>query len=577
MIRKILNLLNLLFSLSAIVTLIWFHGYHYQPQFLFPHLTYLYICYGFYLVQYITRAWLSGNIKGYFRANKLETFLFSFLSLEMILRWFTDVSIVEALLSYVGVENHDEVFILFLHLWLLVIVGIELGKATARSTIWKLSPPVLFILSFVVLIVSGSSLLMLPEMTADKEGMSFTNALFTSISANCVTGLTVVDTATFFTFKGKMLLLLLIQFGGLNVIAFATFFISFFRKKIEGYRNQAIVKELLHTDSLDDTRAMVRRVVFTTLFIELIGTIILYQQWDQQVSFVNNRAKLFYSVFHAVSAFNNAGFTLFTDGFTNAAVKSTYALHITMALLIVLGGLGFTTLQDIYNKVRHGFKIKFPLQTKLALLNAGLLILTGSLVFYLAEREHLLSRLTGGGSLVTSLFQSVTARTAGFNTVDFSQVSGVVLVSTILLMFIGTASGSTGGGIKTSTFSVLLLALLKRKQRVSDYGTSFLTRVLVKKATSILLYSLGVIAFSMAILLAVEPDKTFVQLIFEEVSAFGTVGLSTGVTSHLSIIGKSVIMASMFIGRIGPLALAYTLIHAIKPSEQKEETGIMIG
>ena len=576
-VRKILNPLNFLFSLSVIGTLIWFHGYQYQPHHLHPHLVYLHICFGFYLIQFVLRARMSGNYQKYFKENNLEYILFIILVLEMVMSWLLDFSITRLLLSFTGIENHDHVFILFLHVWLLFIVGIELGKATSRSTIWKLSPPVLFILSFVVLIIIRSSLLMLPEMSADKQGISFIDALFTSISANCVTGLIVVDTATFFSLKGKVLILLLIQLGGLNIIAFATYFISFFRKSVEGHRNITTIKELLHTDSLDSTKNMVKMVVFTTLIIEFIGTVILYHQWDPQVGFSDNSEKLFYSMFHAISAFNNAGFTLFTDGFTNTTVQTAFYLHITVALLIILGGLGFTTIQDTFNLFRHRFRTKLPAQSKIAWVSTILLVLVGAAVFFIAENGKTLSEQDYSEAITTSIFQSVTARTAGFNTVSFSNLTPIVIATTMVLMFIGASSGSTGGGIKTSTFTVLLLAIIKRKEKAIDYGKSFLTSVLVKKAVTILLYSFGVIVVGIIILIIVEPDKTFTQLCFEEISAFGTVGLSTGITPELSITGKSVIMASMFIGRIGPLALAYALIRSIQVSKQKTEQGIMIG
>lgn len=576
-VRKILNPLNFLFSLSVIGTLIWFHGYQYQPHHLHPHLVYLHICFGFYLIQFVLRARMSGNFQEYLRGNRLEYMLFIILVLEMVMSWLLDFSITRLLLSFTGIENHDHVFILFLHVWLLFIVGIELGKATSRSTIWKLSPPILFILSFVVLIIIGSSLLMLPEMSADKQGISFIDALFTSISANCVTGLVVVDTATFFSLKGKVLILLLIQLGGLNIIAFATYFISFFRKSVEGHRNITTIKELLHTDSLDSTKNMVKMVVFTTLIIEFIGTVILYHQWDPQVGFSDNSEKLFYSVFHAISAFNNAGFTLFIDGFANVTVQSTFPLHITVALLIILGGLGFTTIQDTFSIFRHRFRTKLPVQSKIAWVSTIVLVFIGTAIFFVAEKTNTLSQQDFSEAITTSVFQSVTARTAGFNTVSFSNLTPIVIATTMVLMFIGASSGSTGGGIKTSTFTVLLLAIIKRKERTIDYGKSFLTSVLVKKAMTILLYSVGIIIGSIIILMITEPDKTFTQLCFEEISAFGTVGLSTGITPELSITGKSIIMASMFIGRIGPLALAYALIRSIQVSKQKTEQGIMIG
>lgn len=466
---------------------------------------------------------------------------------------------------------------LFLHILLLFIVGIELGKATTRSTVWKLSPPILFILSFLVLIVIGSSLLMLPEMT-NKHRITFIDALFTSISANCVTGLIVVDTATYFTLKGKILILLLIQLGGLNIIAFATYFISFLRRKIEGKMNVATVKELLHTEDLDNTKNMVKMVVLTTFTIELIGTMVIYLQWGAEVNFVSNTEKLFYSVFHAVSAFNNAGFTLFTDGFTNNRVQGVFPIHMTIAVLIVLGGLGFTTIQDTlrmseFRKTGYAWHM----QSKIALVSSAILILIGTGFFYIAERDNSMGSQNSSEQIMTALFQSITTRTAGFNTVEFGSLTTVVLIFSMFFMFVGASSGSTGGGIKTSTFSVLLTALWKRKDKKDNYGTSFITIPLVKKAVSILLYSIAVITIGTIILVIVEPDKFFVDVLFEEISAFGTVGLSTGITPELSHIGKTVIMLSIIIGRLGPLTLAYALVKSTAVIKGEKETDIIIG
>lgn len=578
-VRKTFNLLNLLFSLSAIGTLIWFHGFQYNPHFLQPHLVYLNVCFGFFLVQFVFRAKLSGNPRHYLHKNKLEFFLFVFMVLELVMNWLMDFSIIQFLLSYSGVENHNHLFMLSLHVWILLIVGIELGKASTRSTVWKLSPAVLFILSFIVLIVIGSSLLMLPEMTADKQGMSFIDALFTSISANCVTGLIVVDTATYFSLKGKILIMLLIQLGGLNVIAFATYSISLFRKSFEKHHH-ATIKELMRVDNLDSIKNMVKKVVFTTLIIEFIGAIVLYQQWE--IAIPNERERLFYSVFHAISAFNNAGFTLFTDGFTHAAVGNLFSIHITIAVLIVLGGLGFTTLQDTFRpgnilKLIRGKRISIHLQSKIALYSSVILILLGALCFYFFEYNNTLDHQNISERTVSSFFQSITARTAGFNTVNFGEVTFGMLIITLFLMFIGASSGSTGGGIKTSTLAVLLIAIFKRKERKSNYGNTFLTQALVKKALAILLYSLLVIIVGMIIMILVEPEIGITELLFEEISAFATVGLSTGITPELSAAGKAVIMITMFIGRIGPLALAYTLIKKSAIVEEKEEHGIMIG
>ena len=219
----------------------------------------------------------------------------------------------------------------------------------------------------------------------------------------------------------------------------------------------------------------------------------------------------------------------------------------------------------------------FSLQSRISLISSLVLIFLGTVLFYGIERSGVLSDMNLTESMITSFFQSVTSRTAGFSTVDFGSVSVLTLIVLMVFMFIGASSGSTGGGIKTSTFAVLLIGALKAKKRKSNYGKSFLTNKLVKKAFSKLVYSIIVISFGTLILIISEPEKAISQLIFEEVSAFGTVGLSTGITSSLSSTGKIVIIISMIIGRIGPLALAYSMIRTVSTSDEKEKDGIMLG
>jgi len=517
----------------------------------------------------------------YLKKNGIEYFLFVFLLIEWILSYLLDFSLVRILASTSNIENHDHLYMLLLHSWLLLFVAIELGKATRRRTIWQLSPPVLFVLSFTVLTIIGSSLLMLPEMTVTKESMPFVDAFFTSISANCVTGLTVVDTATYFSLKGKVLILVLIQLGGLNIIGFATYFISNFRNRTIAEKHGQSIKELLHTDNLSRNKSLIKRVIITSLLIEFVGTILIYNAWDQSILFSNNGDKLFHSIFHSVSAFNNAGFTLFTDGLTNSSVSNLYSIHVIIAVLIVMGGIGFLTLEEIFNpkKLRSIYKkkTKLSVQSKISLYSAASLVVIGTVLFYLFESGNTLSNKDSAEGFITSFFQSITTRTAGFNTVDFSEVSSGFLIVALILMFIGASSGSTAGGVKTSTITVLLLSFWKRKNKKDDYGNSFLTRSLVKKAISLVIYSFCVIAISTVLLVIFEPNHSFMQLLFEEVSAFGTVGLSTGITSDLSATGKAIIMSSMFIGRIGPLALAYSLIKSVPFKTSEKEKGIMLG
>ncbi|MBL1232526.1 MAG: potassium transporter TrkG [Vicingaceae bacterium] len=578
---QILRVFNFLISISVVGTLIYFHGYKYSPNHLHGHLTYLHVCLGFYLIQFGIKLIVSDNWKEYINDNLVEFYILLGLVSSMSINWLMDFSISQWLLSFTGIHEINHLYILFLHVWVLIIVAIELGKVATKHTIWKLSPPWLFIISFIVLIVIGSSLFMLPEMTTNGEGMEFSKALFTSVSANCVTGLTLIDVATYFTIKGKILLLILIQLGGLNIISFATFFISKYHKVITSCRSDETVKEVLHTKSLEGeaTKNMLRKVIYTTLIIEFIGALALYNFWDKTISFTSNFDKVFYSVFHSVSAFNNAGFTLFSDGLTNNSIVINYSVHIIIAILIVLGGLGFTTLWDI-TKLKAVFNEKvnrspFRKSSMVAIVTSLVLIIGGTFFYIWLEGNTSLQNHSEYGKYVTAFFQSVTARTAGFNTTDIGSLSIPILIMLILWMFIGASSGSTGGGIKTSTLYVLILSLWE-KIRGKSTQLSQMIRDLFKKAITILIYSLILVFIGTLMLFLSDGDKEFLALLFEAVSAYGTVGLSTGITSELSLTGQIVLMILMFIGRIGPLALAYTLIKGIEIQKDNHE-GIMIG
>lgn len=581
LLNGLMNFLNFAVSISAIITLIWFHGYHYRPEYLSPHYLYLHICLGFFFLHYIYRASSSGDFGRYLKDNRVEYLLLLFLLLEFLLNRFLYFSFFQLILFLLGIENHNHVFVFSLHICLLILVGIEMGKASARSTIWKLSPPLLFIFSFLVLVIVGSSLFMLPEMTADGKGMDLVDALFTSVSANCVTGLIVVDTGTYFSVKGEMLILLFMQLGGLNITAFASYFIARYHAVKTSQREDAAVMDLMQSGALErsDVLKLMKRVILVALILECIGAIVLFFLMGDSAFFSGIRERIFFSVFHSVSAFNNAGFSLFTDGLTHPAVINNYGLHIALAVLVVLGGLGFTTLWDlVFLKSNSNGKIsgrKFKLDGVISIAMALILITVGALLFFALEYQSVLDGHSGMAVFTKTMFQSITARTAGFNSVDVGQLTIGGLILLMVLMFIGGGSGSTAGGIKTSTFFILLhnlgtqLKLTRKKSRLYTGG-------MLKKARDIALYSLLVIVFGTILLSFAEPDKRWLDLLFEEFSAYGTVGLSTGITRDLSVAGKIIVMTTILIGRVGPVTLAYTMVNRpVKP--EIEEQGFMIG
>ncbi len=471
--------------------------------------------------------------------------------------------------------------LLFVQLYFFIIVGLETGKASHKIRLFDLGPSALMTLSFIVLILAGTFLLLLPEMT--HSGIRIIDAIFTATSASCVTGLTTVDTATHFTLKGQIILMILIQLGGINIVSFATFFATFYRS--DSIKYQSILKDFLSTDRLSDTRILLRRIVYFSILIEFIGTILIFVSWGDQVVFASHGQQFFFSLFHSISAFNNAGFSLFSANLLEQYVTQLYNLHIWIAVLIFLGGIGFFTLEELFALSTSWKKLLKPwkylsITSRLVLKTSFLLILIGSLVFIYAEWDNTLSNLDTKGIIVTSIFQSVTARTAGFNTVDFAAVTQPILIFFIFLMFIGASPGGTGGGIKTTTFAIILktaYATIRGKRNVEAYHHT-IAFSLIDKAYTIALFAVFLIFTSVFLLSFTEPDVRFLNLVFEEVSAFGTVGLSTGITPLLSDAGKTIIIFSMFVGRIGPLTLALFLSKPIISTHYRyPEIQVMIG
>jgi potassium uptake TrkH family protein len=455
--------------------------------------------------------------------------------------------------------------VLVIQLFFFIILILDIAKASQRIGLLNLGPSALLALSFIILIFAGAGLLMLPEMTVD-HSIRFVDALFTSCSASCVTGLIVVDTATFFTLKGKIIIMLLIQLGGLNIITFATYFTTFY--KSSGLKYQSLLKDLLSTEKVTENRRLLWDIILFSLIIEAIGSITLFFQWGDAVEFTSIRQQIFFSMFHTVSAFNNAGFALFTNNLYEESVRHLYGLQITIATLIFFGGLGFTVMHDIFapktilDRFRYPWK-KLKVNTKIVLFTSIILVIFGAVMFYILEYNNTLDRSSIFGSIVSAVFQSVTTRTAGYNTVDFTQLGQPILIIMIMLMFIGASPGSTGGGIKTTTFAMLFksaITTLRGKKNIEIFKSN-ISFDCIDRAYSLLLFAIIVILGSAFLLTITEPGVPFLDLLFEETSAFGTVGLSTGITADLSDAGKYIIITSMFIGRIGPLTLALSLIR----------------
>ena len=446
-------------------------------------------------------------------------------------------------------------------------------------------PPRLVFFSFLIVIIIGTILLSLPVATEGLHPISFTDALFTSTSATCVTGLTVVDTGLNFSPFGEIVILLLIQMGGLGIMTLSTFFIFLISGQISFTSREILIDTLGKNTSADLTR-LLKVVFFFTIIIELFGAIILTLRFMHD--FPLHRAA-YLGIFHAVSAFCNAGFSLFTDSFIG--YQNDAVINLTVMVLIVLGGLGFIVILDIFNNRKFFIgksKPKFSFHSRIVLRTTGFLILAGALLYCGLEYSNGLKGLPAQGKIFTAFFQSVTTRTAGFNTVPIENLTSATLFIFVLLMIIGASPGSCGGGIKTTTFAIILNSVFNRFRMREDVNISRrrIPAATVHRMISIVFFSFSIIIIFTILLMITEiphvphnqNEGLFLDILFEVASAFGTVGLSTGITPTLSYAGKISVTLLMFIGRLGPLTIALAVNEKRSiPKYKYVQEDVMVG
>jgi trk system potassium uptake protein TrkH len=432
---------------------------------------------------------------------------------------------------------------------------LRINRLREISKSFRVSPAQLIIMSFGSIILIGSFLLYFPYSRAEGSTMRYIDALFTSTSAVCVTGLTVVDTGSAFSRVGHVILLMLIQSGGIGIMTIAAFIQVSLGSEMSLY-GRFSTAALLDQTNLKNLYMIIRSIVLITFVIELFG-FLLFVPYFLKVSPSHWKA-LFYSLFHSVSAFCNAGFSLFPDSFL--AARANVWVNLVLISLIVSGGLGFTVLLNLMGRMVKGQNIRITVQTRIVLVMTLFFILFGTVNIYLLEQNHAFFGLRNEEKVLASLFQSVTTRTAGFNTVGISLLRARTLFMMSIQMFVGASPGSTGGGIKTTTLFVLILSIITifRDQK---FNTIFKRRIpyqVVNRAVAIMVSSVAMVIAG-TLMLGFSEKFSFIQIYFETVSAFGTVGLSTGITPYLSDFGKIVIILCMFVGRIGPLTMVLAI------------------
>ncbi len=443
----------------------------------------------------------------------------------------------------------------------------------------RLTGPRLLLLSFAGLILAGAMLLVLPAAAADGRSVGALDALFTSASAICVTGLVTLDTASAWSPFGKVVLLVLIQVGGLGILTLSTFVALSLGRRVSLHREELVVSPVSPLGRVG-ARRVVRGVILWTVSIEVMGALLLWLAWYDDMGAT---AALWEACFHSVSAFCNAGFSTLPDGLV--PYRGDVAVNLTLMGLIVTGGLGFIVLLELEQRLRYGDRLS--LHARLVLLTTLTLLVVGAVGYYVFERHGTMGGLGPGERVLASCFASVTARTAGFNTIDYGQITVPALTLTILLMLIGGSPGSCAGGIKTTTLVVLVASArsaLKGHARPSILHRT-IPPVAVRQAQVLAVLGLGVLLVAPFLLELTEVwsvpyssvSTRYLELSFEAASAFGTTGLSTGITPTLTAGGKLLVIALMFCGRVGLLTLVVSVAHRRRRGYRNAEESVLVG
>lgn len=558
------KLLRVPFWISLISILVFIYDIGYPQQ--TSELEYLYFIY---LVTIIAGCFsLLGRYILKHTRPRLKSWPFDLLLLIIYLCMIIEYTGITSIVLPVFLQNS-----FWLYFAIFLVFSREFSALNINFKRTVINPAQLFIFSFLIIIIIGGFLLMLPNATY--SGISFVDAMFTSTSAVCVTGLVVQDTATYFTEFGQIIIILLIQIGGLGIMTFASYF-SYFFTGSSSYENQIILHEMTNSEKVAEVFSTLKRIILITFAIEAFGAFLIYESIDRSL-FQFQSDHIFFSIFHSISAFCNAGFSTLTNNLYDTSFRFNYSLQIIIALLIIFGGIGFPILFNLLKYI--GQKIKFfflrfikkrrvrsspriiNVNSRIVLITTFWLLLLGTALFFILEYYNTLNEHNFGGKLIVSFFSAVTPRTAGFNVVDTSALNIATILLVMLLMWIGASPASTGGGIKTSSLAVAwlnILSIARGKQRMEVFKRE-ISSVSIHRAFAVIILSIFVIFLSISFLSIFEPDKGILNIAFECISAFGTVGLSTGITPHSCGASKMVLIFTMFIGRVNMLTILIAL------------------
>jgi trk system potassium uptake protein TrkH len=539
----------------------------------------------FFIIQEIIRFIFYPKRSSFFAERWLE-FIFSILFCAILIF----PSIIFELIAYfapkITPKNASIIFLTVINIILLIIFIIKASKYTDTFLKINLHPAAIFAISFATIILIGSFMLSLPKATVEGEATTYIDALFTSTSAVCVTGLVVVNTATHFTQFGQIVILLLIQIGGLGVMTLTTFFAAMFAGGLS-VRVRLLMKEYLGQLQIGGVAKLIKQIFGFTFTIEGIGAILLFGILTE-TSNLSISERIYQSIFHSISAFCNAGFSTFQAGLMENYIQNNAVFLIVIMLLIILGGLGFSVLLNLSelfkyqrgNKFKIRYKSKLRSSTKLVLLTTAILLIGGAVLIFILKPVEMYKSMTIPQQILHSFFLSVTSRTAGYNSIPSELLPIPVALIVIFLMWVGASPGSTGGGIKTTTFSLAVLSLYNHligKERIEVFHRE-IDQKNIHQAYLVIAANLLALSIAYFFLILFETNKAPLDLLFELVSAASTVGLSRNISPFLSVGGKIVIILTMFIGRVGFLNFFSAFVKPrVEPKYHYPKEGILVG
>ena len=558
-----LRIASILVSILTMGVIVYFYGYpQTEETFLFCNIV-IHVSLLFYVLKYFLRAFFNVHSFRYIRQHWFQGLLILSIIAWFVLFYILDFGGEQPLFAGSATWAFNNVAMLLVQLYFFILMLIELSHIGDMFDKIKIGPGGLLITSFLLLILLGTFLLLLPEMSV--ASVTLLDALFTATSASCVTGLSVVDIGTVFSFKGQFVIMLLVQLGGINIVCFASFWAYFYSGA--KLRYQSVIKEMLNT-TLQGSRKLTREIISYTFIIEVIGFLLMFAYFSSTQTYSTTTTdNAFFSAFHTISAFNNAGFCLLSEGMMTPMLQHNYYIQTIIMFLTFLGSIGFLTIHNIFSTSiwKKGWWMHLQVTTKIVLKLSVIVIAIGAVSFFILEYNNASADANWTDRIYTALFSAVTSRTAGFNTVNFSFLKMPTLLIFIVLMVIGTAPGSTGGGIKLTTFYILFksaIATILDKKQVTFFNKA-IPYAIVDRAYLVLLFSLSVIFIGTFCLSISEPQFSLTEILFEVSSAFGTVGSSVGVTALLSNFGKFVIIFVMYIGRITVLTLALSVTRRV--------------